>query len=412
MIATQSEQPMKKENTTLLADRVVRIKPSPTLSVAAKADELQAAGKDVISLSLGEPDFDTPEHIKEAAIKAIRDGHTKYTAVDGTRSLKKAIIDKFANENQLTYQPNQILVSCGAKQSLYNLFCSILNPGDEAIVVAPYWVSYPDMIKLADGEPVIVATEFANHFKLTPAQLAAAITPKTRLVIFNSPCNPTGLAYTKQELAALGEVLLKHPQITVASDDIYEHHMWNNLPFCNILNACPELYDRTLVMNSVSKTYAMTGWRIGYAGGPAKLIAAMKKAQSQSTSSPPTPSQYAAEAALTGDQACVGMMTQAYKERHDYLYAELLKIDGVKCLPSDGTFYSFPNIEGLYNPNVGINDDMTFSEYLLNEAGIAVIPGSAFGTPGHIRICYTVSMKNIKEAVLRLNKAVDKLKKL
>jgi aspartate aminotransferase len=400
---------MTKDLAQELAQRVQRIKPSPTMAVAARAEELRAAGKKIISLSIGEPDFDTPGHIKEAAIAAIQAGHTKYTAVEGTKSLRTAVIDKFARENHLKYEDNQILVSCGAKHSLYNLFSVILNPGDEAIVPAPYWVSYPDMIKLADGNPVIVKTDFAQKFKMTPAQLSAAITDKTRLLILNSPSNPTGLAYTKDELRALGEVILNHPGIIVASDDIYEHHMWNNLPFCNIVNACPELYDRCVVINSVSKTYAMTGWRIGYAGGPAKIIGAMKKAQSQSTSNATTIAQYAAEAALNGDQACVAAMTKAYKERHDYLVGELQKIPGFKCIPSDGTFYTFPSIEGLYNKDAGITNDMEFSEYLLDEAELAVIPGSAFGTPGHIRLCYTTNMKNIVEAVERLKKAVSKL---
>lgn len=411
MINTQSElKSMTKTSTPELAQRVQRIKPSPTLTVAARAEELRAAGKDIISLSIGEPDFDTPEHIKEAAWKALQDGQTKYTAVEGTKSLRKAIINKFERENQLHYQDNQILVSCGAKHSLYNLFSVILNPGDEAIIPAPYWVSYPDMIKLADGNPIIVETSFEHQFKLTPALLEKAITPKTRLLILNSPSNPTGIAYTKDELRALGEVIKKHPSIIIASDDIYEHHMWNNLPFANIVNACPELYNQTVVINSVSKTYAMTGWRIGYAGGPANIIAAMKKAQSQSTSSPPTVSQYAAEAALNGSQACVTTMKNAYKERHDYLVGELQKMAGVKCIPSDGTFYTFPSIEGLYNPATGITNDLQFSEYLLDKVGLAVIPGSAFGAPGHIRLCYTTSMQDIKTAVERMKTAISQLK--
>jgi aspartate aminotransferase len=390
-----------------LAERVQRIKPSPTMAVAARAEELRAAGKDIISLSIGEPDFDTPEHIKAAALQAMKDGHTKYTAVEGTKSLKKAVIAKFARENQLHYQDNQILVSCGAKHSLYNLFSVILNPGDEAIIPAPYWVSYPDMIKLVDGVPVIVNTDFSHQFKMTPAQLENAITNKTRLLILNSPSNPSGIAYTKDELRALGEVILKHPNIIIASDDIYEHHMWNHAPFANIVNACPALYDQTVVINSVSKTYAMTGWRIGYAGGPVKIIAAMKKAQSQSTSSPPSVSQYAAEEALNGKQSCVSEMTKAYKERHDYLVGELQKIPGFKCIPSDGTFYTFPSIVGLYNKDAGITNDIEFAEYLLDKAEVAVIPGSAFGVPGHIRLCYTTSMEQLKMAVDRIKKAVE-----
>jgi|SRR5579885_674448 aspartate aminotransferase len=393
-----------------LSQRVQRIKPSQTLAVSARAEELQAQGRPVINLSVGEPDFDTPEHIKEAAIKAIRDGHTKYTAVDGTKGLKKAIIDKFARENHLNYGPDQIIVSCGAKHSIYNLFSAILNPGDEVIIPAPYWVSYPDMTKLADGNPVIVKTDFDHHFKMTPAQLNAAITDKTRIVIINSPSNPTGMAYTPSELKALAEVILRHPGIIVATDDIYEHNLWNHTPFTNILNACPELYERCVVINGVSKSYAMTGWRIGYAAGPAKIIAAMKKAQSQSTSNPASVSQYAAQAALEGDQSCIKTMTHAYKERHDYILAEFDKIPGLKSIPSDGTFYTFPSVESLFNKDAGITNDIEFAEFILSNAEVAVIPGSAFGAPGHIRISYATSMKNLIDAMVRINKALAKLK--
>lgn len=400
---------MTKDLALELAQRVQRIKPSPTIAVATRAEELQAEGKPIISLSIGEPDFDTPEHIKEAAIIAIRSGHTKYTAVDGIKPLKQAVIEKFKRENHLNYELNQILVSCGAKHSIYNLLSAVINPGDEVIIPAPYWVSYPDMVKLADGNPVIVKTDFAQQFKMTPAQLNAAITDKTRVIILNSPSNPTGIAYTASELQALGEVILKHPGIIVLSDDIYEHNMWNHTPFANIVNACDELYDRTIVINGVSKSYAMTGWRIGYAAGPAKIIAAMKKAQSQSTSNPTSISQYAALAALTGDQSCVAMMTKAYKERHDYVVSELQKMPGFKCIPSDGTFYTFPSVEGLIKKEGRITNDLELSEYLLSEADIAVIPGSAFGAPGHIRICYTTNMSNLVEAMTRLRKAVNQL---
>ncbi len=392
-----------------LAQRVQRIKPSPTLAVSAQAEELQAAGKPVINLSVGEPDFDTPEHIKKAAIKAINDGHTKYTAVDGIKALKIAVADKFARENKLNYELNQILVSCGAKHSIYNLLTAIINPGDEVIIPAPYWVSYPDMVKLTDGEPVIVKTEFSQQFKMTAAQLASAITTKTRVIILNTPSNPTGMAYTKEELRALGDVILQHPGIVVVTDDIYEHNIWNNTPFANIVNACPALYERTIVINGVSKSYAMTGWRIGYAAGPAKIIGAMKKAQSQSTSNPSSISQYAALAALTGDQSCMSVMTKAYKERHDYVYGELSRMEGIKCMPSDGTFYTFPSIEQLYNPEKGMTNDLAFAEYLLNEAELAVVPGSAFGAPGYMRLCYTTSMENLVEAMKRLHAAVRKL---
>lgn len=402
---------MNKDLALELAQRVQRIKPSATLAVSNRAKELQAAGKDMISLSIGEPDFDTPNHIKEAAIQAIRDGETKYTAVDGIKPLKLAIIEKFERENNLRYELNQILVSCGAKHSLYNAMAAILNPGDEVIILAPFWVSYPDMVKLCDGTPVIVKADIDHGFKVTPTQLKSAITSKTRAVIINSPSNPTGMSYDNEELRALGEVILEHPGVVVLSDDIYEHHLWRNRPFRNIVNACPELYDRTIVINSVSKTYAMTGWRIGYIGGPTKIVSAMKKAQSQSTSSPTTVSQFAALAALQGDQACVGDMTQSYKERHDFLFAELQTIPGIKCLPSDGTFYAFPSIEGLLNIDPSITNDLEFSEYLLNEAGVAVIPGSASGAPGYIRLCYTTSMDQLVDAVRRIRAAINKLQK-
>lgn len=400
---------MTKDLAQELAQRVQRIKPSPTIAVATRAEELQAEGKPIISLSIGEPDFDTPLHIKEAAIQAIHDGHTKYTAVDGIKPLRSAIVKKFARENNLNYDLNQILVSSGAKHSIYNLLCAVVNPGDEVIIPAPYWVSYPDMVKLADGNPVIVKTDFAQQFKMTPAQLKAAITDKTRVIMLNSPSNPTGIAYTSAELKALGDVILQHPGIIVLSDDIYEHNLWNHTPFTNILNACPLLYDRCVVINGVSKSYAMTGWRIGYAAGPAKIIAAMKKAQSQSTSNPASISQYAALAALEGDQSCVAMMNQAYKERHDYVIGELQTMPGIKCIPSDGTFYTFPCIEGLYNKEAGITNDLELAEYLLNEADLAIIPGSAFGAPGHIRLCYTTSMADLVTAMQRLRKAAATL---
>lgn len=401
---------MTKDLALELAQRVQRIKPSATLAVSNRAQELQEAGNDIISLSIGEPDFDTPDHIKEAAIAAIHAGHTKYTAVDGIKPLKLAIQAKFKKENQLDYNLDQILVSCGAKHSIYNALSAVINPGDEVIILAPYWVSYPDMVKLCDGTPVIVKADIEHHFKVSPAQLKAAITDKTRAIIINSPSNPTGIAYDELELRALGEVILEHPGLIVISDDIYEHNLWKHKPFKNIVNACPELYDHTIVVNGVAKTYAMTGWRIGYVGGPAKIVGAMKKAQSQSTSNPTSISQYAALAAISGSQDCVGVMTRAYKERHDYLFAELQTMPGIKCLPSDGTFYAFPSIEGLLNIKPSISNDLEFSEYLLNEAGLAVIPGSAFGAPGYIRICYTTGMKELTEAVKRMRKAINNIK--
>jgi len=399
------EWTMSKE----LAARVQRIKPSPTLAVSARADELIRAGKDIINLSLGEPDFDTPDHIKAAAIQSLQEGFTKYTAVDGIPSLKKAIIEKFKRDNQLQYEAAQILVSCGAKHSLYNAFGAILNPQDEIIIPAPYWVSYPDMAKLMDATPIIVQTSLDQHFKITPAQLEAAITPKTRMIVINSPSNPTGVAYSKAKLAALGEILLKHPDIIIISDDIYEHTLWAKEPFANIVMACPGLYDRTIVINGMSKAYAMTGWRIGYAAGPAAIIGAMKKMQSQSTSNPTSFAQVASTIALTGDQSCIQTMIRAYKERHDFIVAALNAIPGVKCLPSDGTFYSFPNVEGVIKKSNKIKNDLELADYLLNEAEIAVIPGSAFGAEGYLRLSYATSMEKIKEAMKRMHQAITHL---
>lgn len=393
----------------VLASRVQRIKPSPTLAVSARAEELKAAGKQIISLSVGEPDFDTPDFIKQAAIKAIEEGHTKYTAVDGIKGLKQAVIEKFKRDNNLNYDLKQILISCGAKHSIFNLFSATLEPGDEIIIPAPYWVSYPDMALVFDAKPVVIYAGIDQNFKITPAQLEKAITAKTRMIMLNSPSNPTGVAYSLQELKALGEVLLKHPHVLVASDDIYEHTQWTKEPFANILMACPELYDRTVIINGVSKSYAMTGWRIGYAAGPAKLIGAMTKIQSQSTSNPTSIAQYAAQAALNGDQSCITTMTKAYKERHDFVLEELRKIPGMQCSPCDGTFYIFPNIDGILAKTHDIKDDIAFSEYLLNVAEVAVVPGSAFGAPGYFRISYATSMEKLKEAMKRIHLALEKL---
>jgi len=367
---------------------------------------MRAAGKDIIGLGAGEPDFDTPDHIKAAAVKAIESGQTKYTAVDGIASLKKAIIAKYKNDNGLDYEAKQILVSCGGKQSSFNLTQALLNAGDEVIIPAPFWVSYPDMVLLADGVPVIIETTQAQNFKITPEQLRAAITDKTRLIFINSPSNPSGVAYNLEELKALGDVLKDFPNIIIATDDMYEHILWKKGTFVNILNAHPELYDRTVVMNGVSKAYSMTGWRIGYAAGPADLIEAMTTIQSQSTSNPTSISQHAAEAALTGDQSFIDNMCVEFKKRHDYVVAELNSIDGVDCLETDGTFYVFPNVEKLIARLDNINDDLDFSEYLIEEAGVALVPGSAFGTPGHIRISIATSMANLQNALERIKKAI------
>ncbi|WP_223669288.1 pyridoxal phosphate-dependent aminotransferase [Kangiella shandongensis] len=389
-----------------LSKRVQLIKPSPTLAVAAKAKELKAQGRDIVGLGTGEPDFDTPEHIKQAAINAINDGATKYTAVDGTPELKQAVISKFKRDNNLDYAPNQILVSSGGKQSFYNLCQALLNPGDEVIIPAPYWVSYPDMALLAEAKPVIIETSIEQHLKITPEQLRNAITDKTRLFVINSPSNPTGVAYSKAELKALGEVLKDYPDIVVATDDMYEHILWSDEPFTNILTACPELYDRTIVLNGVSKAYAMTGWRIGYAGGPADLIAAMKKIQSQSTSNPATPSQAAATEALNGDQSCIKPMLEAFKKRHDYLVGELNAIDGITCLPSDGTFYAFPNVQGLIDKH-NCDSDLDLAELLIEKVDLALVPGSAFGSPGHMRLSYAASMETLEKAIERLKKIAN-----
>jgi aspartate aminotransferase len=389
-----------------LSHRVQAVKPSPTLAITARAAQMRAAGKDIVGLGAGEPDFDTPEHIKAAAVEALAKGFTKYTAVDGIASLKKAIIEKFKKDNGLDYQPKQVLVSCGGKQSSFNLTQALLNPGDEVIIPAPFWVSYPDMVLLADGVPVIIETTQAQRFKITPEQLRRAITPKTRLIFINSPSNPSGIAYTLDELKALGDVLKNYPNIIIATDDMYEHILWQQGTFVNILNAHPDLYDRTVVMNGVSKAYSMTGWRIGYAAGPADLIEAMTTVQSQSTSNPTSISQVAAEAALTGDQSFINDMCVEFKKRHDYVVAEFNKIDGIDCIETDGTFYVFPNIEKLLARLDGIDDDLAFSEYLIEKAGVALVPGSAFGTAGHIRISIATSMANLEKAMERIRNAV------
>lgn len=391
-----------------LSTRVQRIKPSPTLAVTARAAALRAAGKDIIGLGAGEPDFDTPNHIKQAAIEAIEAGFTKYTDVSGTPELKRAVIAKFARENGLDYTPAQILVSVGGKQSFFNLAQALLNPGDEVIIPAPYWVSYPDMVMLADGIPVVISAGIEQNFKITPAQLEAAITPLTRLVVINSPSNPTGTAYTRAELGALGEVLRRHPKLLIATDDMYEHILWTKQPFVNILNTCPDLYDRTIVLNGVSKAYSMTGWRIGYAGGPALLIEAMKNIQSQSTSNPTSISQVAAQAALEGDQTCISRMCAAFKERHDFVVNELNTIPGVRCIAGQGTFYSFPNVEGAIARLDGIHSDVDLAEHLINEAGVALVPGSAFGAPGHLRLSFATDLDTLREALRRLKGVLNK----
>jgi aspartate aminotransferase len=381
--------------------RVAQVKPSATIAMSMKAAELRAEGRNIISLSMGEPDFDTPAHIRQAAIEAIDSGQTRYTAVDGTPALKQAIIGKLARDNELDYEPAQILVSSGAKQSIYNLLQALLNDGDEVLIPAPFWVSYPDMVRLAGGAPVILSAGEKTDYRITPAQLDASITENTRLLIFNSPSNPTGRAYSRQQLAELGEVLLEHPRVLVCTDDIYEHIWWADEPFSTIGQIVPALQDRLVVVNGVSKAYAMTGWRIGYAAGPADLIKEMRKIQGQSTSNPCSISQAAALAALNGDQTCVSEMCQAFRERHDWLVPALDALPGVSCTPGQGSFYAFANFASAIE-NLGLSDDLALAEHLLDKAGVATVPGTAFGAPDHLRLSFACSLETLKDAVERI----------
>lgn len=386
-----------------VSQRVQRVKPSPTMAVTALAAELRAQGRDIIGLGAGEPDFDTPEHIKAAGIAAIQGGQTKYTNVDGTPALKQAIAAKFKRDNGLDYAMDQILVSCGGKQSCYNVCMAVLNDGDECIIPAPYWVSYPDMVLLAGGVPVEVFAGIEQGFKITPEQLEAAVTPRTRLLFLNSPSNPTGAAYTRAELQALGAVLAKHPHVLIATDDMYEHIYWADEPFASFAEANPALYDRTLTMNGVSKAYAMTGWRIGYCGGPATIVKAMKKIQSQSTSNPTSISQAASVAALNGGDECIQEMLVHFRSRHDYLVDALNKIPGFRCIPGAGTFYAFPDVTEAMAMK-GCKLDTEFSALLLNEAEVALVPGSAFGAEGYIRLSFATSMDVLEAAIARISK--------
>jgi aspartate aminotransferase len=387
--------------TVTVSRRVQRVKPSPTLNVSARAARLRAEGKDVISLGAGEPDFDTPAHIAQGGIEAIQKGLTRYTHVEGTNELKDAIIAKFARDNGIQYERSQILVTSGAKQAIYNLCMAVLDKDDEVIIPAPYWVSYPDMVMLADGQPVIVTAGASQGYKITPKQLAAAITPKTRLVLLNSPCNPTGAAYTRAELRALGEVLIDQPRIVIGTDDIYEKIYWGAEPLCSLLTVVPELYGRTVTINGVSKSYAMTGWRIGYCGAPKELIAAMATIQGQSTSNASSVSQRAATVALSSDQGCVAQMNESFKARHDYLVGALNELPGVACLPGAGTFYAFADVTQAMGA-IGCASDTDFAEVLLTEGEVAVVPGSAFGAPGHIRLSFACSLETLKKALERI----------
>ena len=389
-----------------ISHRVDQIKPSATIMVSMKAMQLKAQGKDIVSLGFGEPDFDTPEHIAEAAIIAIREGKTRYTQVDGTPELKQAIIEKFRRDNELSFGPEQILVSNGAKQSLFNLLVALLNRGNEVIVPAPYWVSYPDMVKLADAEPAILVGTAQHDYKITARELQNTLNENTRLIILNSPSNPTGKVYTEQEYRELGEVLIEHPKVFIACDDIYEHIYWGKNSYRTFLNACPELTGRTIVINGVSKAYAMTGWRIGYLAGPEDLVAAMRKVQGQSTSCAGSVSQAAAVAALNGPQDCVEQMRNEFKRRYEYIHAALNDIPGVECPDCDGAFYAFPTFQGFLDSRNDIRDDVELASWMLDEAGVSTVPGSAFGAPGHLRLSYAASMDYLEEAISRIRKAV------
>jgi aspartate aminotransferase len=384
-----------------LAHRLQRIRPSATVTITARAARLREEGRDIIVLSVGEPDFPTPEHVKAAARDALARNDTKYTSVDGSRALKEAVVAKLARDNALHYSPDQVLISNGAKQSCYNACLALLDPGDEAIVLAPYWVSYPDMVRLADAEPVVVASSEQRGFKIAPEQLAAAITPKTRLVILNSPCNPTGAVYSAADWRALGAVLRTHPRIVVLSDEIYEHILWTGEPFTSFAAACPDLYDRTLTVNGMSKGYAMSGWRIGYAAGPLPIIKAMTSLQGQSTTNACTISQAAARAALLGEQQCVRDMCTEFRRRHDFFLAGVQRLAGFSCVPASGTFYLLPNVE-LAMRAKGAATDVELCEQILDAAGVALVPGTAFGAPGHLRLSFAASDETLLAALARL----------
>jgi aspartate aminotransferase len=396
----------------VLSQRVQAIKESPTLAITAKAAKYKAEGRPIIGLAAGEPDFDTPQHIKDAAKAAIDAGYTKYTPVSGIPALKKAVVNKFKNENGFDYSVNEVIVGVGGKQTIFNLCLAVLNKGDEVIIPAPYWVSYADIAMVAEAVPVIIDCGIEQGFKLLPAQLEAAITPKTKLVMFNSPSNPTGAVYNLNELKALGEVLLKHPNILVATDDMYEHVNLTGKKFYNILNATPALKSRCIVLNGVSKAYSMTGWRIGYAAGPANIIKAMEILQSQSTSNATSISQYAAEAALSGSQECIKPMVAAFKERHQYVVDRFNAMSGLRCLMAGGAFYAFPDarvaIANLHKAGkISAATDMALAEYLLEKFDVAVVPGSAFGAEGYFRISFATSMDNLREALDRIEKALN-----
>ena len=393
---------------SIISNNLKRIKPSPTIAVTQKARELRAAGKDVVGLGAGEPDFDTPINVKNAAIKAIRDGDTKYTAVDGTPALKKAILKKFKRENKLIYNLDEITVGTGGKQVLYNTFMATLNKGDEVIIPAPFWVSYPDMVLLAGGKPKIVKCDEKDGFKITPAKLKAAITKRTKWIILNSPSNPTGSGYSKSEIQKLAKVLIKNKKVHILSDDIYEHVKYDNFKFFTIAQIS-KLKSRTLTMNGVSKSYAMTGWRIGYAAGPKEIISAIRKIQSQSTSNPSSISQAAAVEALNGKQDFIKKRAKSFKERRDFVVKSLNNIDGISCLKPNGAFYVFPNCKKLLNKRTKLKKDTDFVQKLLEKQNVAAVQGSAFGLDGYFRISYATSMAKLKIAMSRIKKFCEDL---
>lgn len=405
-------QSSASQPSSVLSKRVQAIKESPTLAITAKAGKYKAEGRPIIGLAAGEPDFDTPQHIKDAAKLAIDNGFTKYTPVSGIPSLKKAVVNKFKNENGFDYALNEVIVGVGGKQTIFNLCLAVLNKGDEVIVPAPYWVSYADIAMVAEATPIIIECGIEQGFKLTPAQLEAAITPKTKLFMINSPSNPTGTVYSLDELKALGQVLLKYPHVLVATDDMYEHVNLTGDKFYNILNATPGLKDRCVVLNGVSKAYSMTGWRIGYAAGPAYIIKAMEILQSQSTSNATSISQVAAQAALEGSQDCITPMVTAFKERHKYVVERFNKMPGLSCLMAGGAFYAFPDarraITSLHEAGkITAATDMALAEYLLESFDVAVVPGSAFGAEGYFRISFATSMDNLSSALDRIEKALS-----
>jgi aspartate aminotransferase len=388
--------------TIRLAQRLQRIRPSPTVSITALAGRLREQGRDIIVLSVGEPDFPTPEHIKAAARDALARNDTKYTAVDGARVLKEAVVAKLRRDNELEYTADQVLISSGAKQSCYNACLALLDRGDEAIIPTPYWVSYPDMVRLADAEPVFVHSTAETGFKISPEQLAAAITPKTRLLILNSPCNPTGAVYSRDDWVAFGAVLREHPRVAILTDEIYEHIYWAGGRFTSFAQACPDLYERTLTVNGMSKAYAMSGWRIGYAAGAVPVIRAMTSIQSQSTTNACTLSQAAAAVALTADQQAVREMCAEFERRHEVVLGRIQRVPGFRCVPASGTFYLFPDVADAMRLK-GCSTDVELCEQLLEAAGVALVPGSAFGAPGHLRLSFAAALDLLEDAVGRMH---------